>query len=189
MDTPTRRSLAPYVMLALALAGLADALYVAHASYTGQPLWCAILEGCNTVIKSPYARIFDVPVSYFGVTFYVYMLGLAALLAFDPCSRGLRAGAVAYTALGVAYSAYFAYLQASAIRAVCIYCLVSAVTTVALFVAAVRHFRVTRAMPSADDRDVIVAGPAGLRLVATAPRTPSLRSEPRSESSGSRTAP
>jgi uncharacterized membrane protein len=142
-----RVPLAPYFMLACALIGIADAFYVAQASYTGQPLWCAILEGCNTVVNSPYARIFGVPASYFGLTFYLYMFGFAALLAFDPFSRGLRFGALLYTAMGVSYSGYFAYVQLSAIRAVCLYCLISAVLTVLLFIAALRHFRATR-MPA-----------------------------------------
>jgi uncharacterized membrane protein len=72
------------------------------------------------------------------------MLGLAALLAFDPLSRGLRLGALVYTALGLCYSGYFAYLQLAHIRAVCLYCLISAVLTVLLFIAALRHVRATR---------------------------------------------
>jgi uncharacterized membrane protein len=139
-----RDSRAPYFMLACALIGIADAFYVAQASYTGRPLWCAILEGCNTVVQSPYARLFGVQASYVGLAFYLHMFGLAALLAFDPLSRGLRLGAVIYTAVGVCYSGYFAYLQLAAIRAVCLYCLISAVLTVLLFIAALRHVSATR---------------------------------------------
>lgn len=136
--------LAPRVMLALAVIGIADAFYVAQASYTGRALWCPIIEGCNTVVQSPYARIAGVPLSYFGLIFYLYMLGLAALLALDPLSRGLRLGAVLYAALGVSYSIYGSYIQLSAIRAVCVYCLISAVLTVLLLVAACWHLRATR---------------------------------------------
>ena len=139
-----RVSLAPYFMVALALAGLADALYVARASYTAQPLYELIIEGANTVLNSPYARIFDVPLSYFGVVYYLFMLGLAALLAFDPVSRGLRFGALLYAALGVSSSIYFMYLQLNYIHAVCIYCLFSAVTTLLLLIVALRHLGSTR---------------------------------------------
>jgi uncharacterized membrane protein len=140
-DWPTRVPRAPYVMLVLALVGIADAFYVARGSYTGQSLWCPIVDGCNTVAQSPYARIFSVPLSYFGLVFYVYMFGLAALLVFDPFSRGLRLGALLYAATGVAYSMYGMYLQLGAIQAVCIYCLISAVMTVLLLIAASWHFR------------------------------------------------
>lgn len=140
----TNVPLAPYLMLALALMGVADAFYVAHASYTGQPLREFIIEGANTVLNSPHARIIGVPLSYFGLIYYSYMVGLAALLAFDPYSRGLRFGAVLYAAMGVASSLYFIYLQVGFIRAVCVYCMFSAVTTLLLFIAALWHFKATR---------------------------------------------
>jgi uncharacterized membrane protein len=128
----------------LALVGIADAFYVAQASYTGQPLRELFIEGANTVLNSPHARILGLPLSYFGLVYYLYMFALAALLAFDPFSRGLRIGAVLYAAIGVASSIYFMYLQLGFIRAVCIYCLISAVTTLLLLVAAFRH------LPSAE---------------------------------------
>jgi uncharacterized membrane protein len=136
--------LAPYVMLALALIGIADALYVAQGSYTGQALWCPIIEGCNTVVNSPYARIFGVPLSYFGLVFYLHMFGLAALLAFDPLSRGLRLGALLYAVFGVGSSIAFMYIQLNFIQAVCIYCLFSAVTTLLLLMIAVWHLQAAR---------------------------------------------
>jgi uncharacterized membrane protein len=137
--------LAPYVMLALALFGVADAFYVAHASYTGQPLReFIIIEGANTVLNSPHARIVGMPLSYFGLVYYSYMFGLAALLAFDPSSRGLRFGALLYTAMGVLSSIYFMYIQLNFIQAVCVYCLFSAVTTLLLLIAAISHFKATR---------------------------------------------
>ncbi len=69
-------SLPAYSMLALAFIGIALALYVAHGNYTGQSLWCPILDGCNAVVNSPYSRVFGVPMSYFGFVYYLYMLAL-----------------------------------------------------------------------------------------------------------------
>jgi uncharacterized membrane protein len=85
---------APYFMLALALLGLAVAYYDAYSLYNGQQLWCPPpINGCNEVANSPYARIYNLPVGYFGVVYYLYMFCLAALLTYDPFSRGLRVGA------------------------------------------------------------------------------------------------
>src|ERR1017187_4010262 len=103
---------APYAMLALALVGLSVAFYDAHQLYNGQALWCPPpIDGCNEVANSPYARICKLPVGYFGVVYYAYMFGLAALLALDPFSRPLRLAALAYSALGAGFSIYFMYLQ------------------------------------------------------------------------------
>jgi uncharacterized membrane protein len=136
----------PYVLLALALVGIAVAFYDAHQLYNGQALWCPPpINGCNEVANSPYARIYNLPVGDFGVVYYLYMFGLAALLAFDPFSRGLRFAALAYSAFGVCFSIYFIYLQIAFIHAFCIYCIVSAVTTLVLLIAALSHYRATRA--------------------------------------------
>ena len=135
---------APYFMLALAFLGICVAFYDAYALYNGQPLWCPPpINGCNEVANSPYARIFNLPVGYYGVIYYLCMFGLAALLAFDPLSRGLRLAALIYSALGVGFSIYFMYLQYNFIHAFCIYCLVSGVTTLLLFIAAISHFKAT----------------------------------------------
>jgi uncharacterized membrane protein len=137
---------APCVLLALALVGIAVASYDAYQLYNGQALWCPPpVNGCNEVANSPYARIYELPVGYFGGVYYLYMFALAALLAFDPFSRGLRFAALAYTALGVGFSIYFMYLQIAFIHAFCIYCLLSAVTTLLLFIAALSHSRATNA--------------------------------------------
>ena len=131
------------VMLGLALLGLVVAFYDSYALYNGQPLWCPPpINGCNEVASSPYARIFDLPVGYFGVVYYLYMFCLAALLAFDPFSPALRLGAIVYAALGVCFSVYFIYLQINFIHAFCIYCLVSAVTTLLLLISALWHLKV-----------------------------------------------
>jgi uncharacterized membrane protein len=138
--------LAPRFLLSLALVGLAVAYYDAYALYNGQQLWCPPpINGCNEVANSPYAIIFSLPVGYYGVVYYLYMFGLAALLAFDPFSHGLRLAALAYTGLGVCFSIHFMYLQIAFIHAFCIYCLVSAVTTLLLLIAALSHFRATSA--------------------------------------------
>jgi uncharacterized membrane protein len=139
-----KASHAPYIMIVLALIGTGIALYDAYAIYNGQALWCPPpINGCNEVAGSPYARIFNLPVGYFGVVYYLYMFGLALLLAFDPFSRGLRFGALAYSAIGVCFSIYFMYLQIEFIHAFCIYCLASAVTTLLLLIAAFVHIRAT----------------------------------------------
>lgn len=138
----------PYLMLMLALLGLAVAFYDSYALYHGQALWCPPpVGGCNEVAHSPYARIFDLPVGYFGVVYYLFMAALAALLVFDPASRALHIGAVGYAAVGVGFSIYFMVLQIGFIGAFCIYCLISAVTTVLLLVAAVSHCRAGSSAP------------------------------------------
>ena len=133
---------APSLLITLALVGLAVAFYDSYVVYNGQLLWCPPpINGCNEVAASSYARIFGLPVGYYGVVYYLYMFGLAVLLAWEPSSHPLRNAAVLYAGLGVLFSAYFMVLQIAYIHAFCIYCLLSAVTTVLLAVTAVWHLK------------------------------------------------
>jgi uncharacterized membrane protein len=142
----------PSIMAALAVIGLGVAAYDSVMVYAGQPLWCPPpIDGCNVVAASPYARILGLPVGYYGVAFYLGMLGLALLLAVAPLSRALRLAAVLGTGTGVLFSLYFMVLEIAFIHAFCIYCLVSAVTTLLLAAAALAHAGATRlwaALPS-----------------------------------------
>ena len=133
-----------YVMLALTVIGISDAMYVAYGSYSGTQLWCPILDGCNTVVNSPYSRVLGMPMSYFGFIYYLFMFGLAARLAYEPASKSLRFRMVLYAALGAVSSAYFIYLQLGLIQAICSYCIISAIVSFLLLLAAVWHFQVTR---------------------------------------------
>src|SRR5207244_8545121 len=137
-------TLPAYSMLALALIGIAAALYVANGNYTGQSLWCPILDGCNAVVNSPYSRVFGVPMSYFGFIYFLYMFALAVRLVFEPFAQSLRLRAILYAAMGAISSMSFIYLQLRFIRELCSYCLISAVVSVLLVFAALWHFLATR---------------------------------------------
>jgi uncharacterized membrane protein len=135
----------PSAMAVLALIGLGVAAYDSVMVYAGQPLWCPPpIDGCNVVAASPYARMLGLPVGYYGVAFYLGMLGLALLLVAAPLSRALRLAAVLGTGIGVLFSLYFMALQIAFIHAFCIYCLVSAVTTLLLAAVALANARATR---------------------------------------------
>lgn len=138
---PTKPPLAPFILLALALVGLGDTLYLSYFQYLNLIPTCAI-GGCETVLTSEYSKFFGVPWSYIGLVYYGYMLCLSVLLIIDPNSRGLRLGALAYTGFGVLYSTWaIFYIQLSVIGALCQFCAISAVTTLLLFITSVWHYR------------------------------------------------
>jgi uncharacterized membrane protein len=132
--------LTPYLLLAAALIGLGDTLYLSYFQYMNLIPTCAI-GGCEVVLTSVHSKFFGVPWSYIGLVYYGYMLALAVLLAIDPKSFGLRLGALAYTGVGVLYSAWaIFYIQLSVIGALCQFCAISALTTAVLFGIALWHF-------------------------------------------------
>ncbi len=137
--------LAPYILLALALVGLGDVFYLSYFQYMNLIPSCAI-GGCEIVLTSVHSKFFGVPWSYIGLVYYAYMLCLAVLLSIDPKSFGLRLGALVYSGVGVLYSCWaIFYIQLSVIHALCQFCAISALTTLALFCVAVWHWRSSRA--------------------------------------------
>ncbi len=141
---PTKPPLAPFILLALALVGLGDALYLSYFQYMNLIPACAV-GGCETVLTSEYSKFFGVPWSYIGLVYYIYMVCLAILLVIEPTSKALRVGAVVYTGVGILYSVWaIFYIQLTLIGALCEYCAISAGVCLLLFITALWHFRSSR---------------------------------------------
>ena len=121
-----------YIFLALAIVGLADSAYLTNAYYTGSPLSCETIPGCNEVAKSPYTQIAGVSLPVLGVIYYTFTIFNALLYLFRRTTYASTL--LAYlTTLGFFVSAYFTYVQVELIKAVCIYCMSSAVIATILF--------------------------------------------------------
>lgn len=119
-------------MTLLAIIGFTDASFVALKSLQGQIVPCSILKGCDIVLQSGYSRLFGVPVALIGAVYYGTLLLLIA--SFLLAWRSYIISCVAIlTTVGSVMSLWFVYLQVFVIKAVCLYCLVSAITSFALF--------------------------------------------------------
>jgi uncharacterized membrane protein len=139
---PTKPLLAPFYLIAATFIGIADTLFLSYYHLLNLTPGCAI-GGCEIVLTHPSATLYGLnfPFAYLGLIYYAYMLGLAALLAYDPRSKGLRLAVLGYTAVGLLCSIAFEAFQFFVIGALCMYCGISAVTTLVLFVLAVWHFK------------------------------------------------
>ena len=118
------------LMVFLALAGLADAAYLADMALTGGTLVCDIqgLSGCNTVAQSAYSWVLGLPLALYGVFFYCAFL-ITLVLYGRIGMRTYEIALMALAAIGVLFSSYFLYLQLFVIEALCIYCIGSAVVS------------------------------------------------------------
>ena len=123
------------LILFLAFCGLADSAYLAKNEVAGTPLTCTVqgLTDCDAVATSSYARVFGVPIAEYGMLFYGALFVLAALelVLFE---RLLRRVLRALALVGVLASLYFIFVQVVFIKALCIYCDVSAVITLIIFI-------------------------------------------------------
>ena len=66
----------------VALIGLADSVYLTVHHYTNEPVPCSLIEGCESVLTSPYAEIGGIPLAAFGALAYFVAFSLALLATF-----------------------------------------------------------------------------------------------------------
>ena len=122
----------PVVASLLALLGLADSVYLTVHHYTAEPVPCSIVEGCETVLTSAYAELGGIPLAAFGALAYFIAFSLAVMTVFGNSRLWLLFGVQAFIMASV--SAYLLYLQGFVIGAFCQFCLISAATSILLFV-------------------------------------------------------
>lgn len=122
----------PIAAAIIALIGIADAVYLTVHHFTAEPVPCSIIEGCEQVLSSPYAEIVGIPLAGFGAIAYFVAFSLAVLAAFGD-RRMWKLFGVQVTLMAV-FSGWLIYVQAALIGAFCQFCLISAFTTLILFI-------------------------------------------------------
>ena len=121
---------------ALALVGLMVSVYLLlYKLGVVGTLKCVGSGGCERVNTSPWSTIGGVPVAAFGVAGYLVLLGIAMYgLRADQAGRPQATRwLAALSALGVLFSLYLLALELFVIHAVCVWCGVSGVTILAVF--------------------------------------------------------
>jgi len=129
-DSPRRWI--PFAAAFVAIAGLADSVYLTIHHLTATPVPCDLIAGCETVLTSPYAVIAGIPLAAFGALAYFVAFSLAILAAYGNRPMWPLFGVQAV--IMAAVTCCLLYLQAFVIGAFCQFCLISAVTSFFLFI-------------------------------------------------------
>lgn len=129
-------------IIALSLFGFADATFLFAKRIAGAPIPCVLgFTGCDEVAKSPYSVLFGIPLSLYGMVFYL-TIGALALLYADMKKLLFAKLLLGAALLGFSMSLYFLYIQGFVIKAFCIYCVISACISAVLFVLAnILHYQ------------------------------------------------
>ncbi|MBX3244988.1 MAG: vitamin K epoxide reductase family protein [Acidobacteria bacterium] len=122
----------PLAAAVVALIGLVDAVYLTVKHFRNEVVPCSLLEGCEKVLTSAYAEIGGVPIAAFGAFAYFLAFSLAVLAAYG--NRLTWTLFRIQVTLMAAYTLWLLYLQAFVIGAFCQFCLISAATTLILFI-------------------------------------------------------
>ncbi len=128
----------------LSLIGITIAIYVLQSFLRDAPIVC-LNSGCETVRKSPYSFLFGIPVPGYGLAGYTIIAILAFLRTLSPKHhKRLLPWIIGIASGGVAFVAWFTYMEVFVIKGVCTWCAVSAVNMVVLASVAWSEYRTQR---------------------------------------------
>src|SRR3989337_87948 len=112
----------------LAVVGLTDSLYLSWVKVSGKYALCGPIGDCESVNSSKYSEIAGIPIAFLGVGAYLVILVLLFLesrgnfwMEYSPLL------VFGISLAGGLYSAYLTYLEIYVIRAICEFCVLSAV--------------------------------------------------------------
>lgn len=114
----------------LAFVGMIDTFYLSAKRGSG-PIPCNITTGCNDVLTSAYSELGGIPISWFGLVFYVVVFSLSVFaLSGMP---GTLSWIFWPASAAFLVSVLLTGIQAFALKAYCEYCLASAALSTAIF--------------------------------------------------------
>ncbi len=122
----------------LAFVGMIDALYLSIKRNAG-PIPCHVTRGCTDVLTSKYSEIAGIPLSWFGLAFYLVIFSLAVFTIFEDPKRPveqLSSGIFYLAGAALVVSALLVGVQAFILKAFCEYCLLSAALVLTMFLLA-----------------------------------------------------
>lgn len=141
-----------------ALAGISLAVLSTYVHYRvtsssgGYTSFCNVSAAvnCDSVVTSSFAKLFGIPVSLWGLAFYLLLFRVALRAARpSPASQQARADAFALAVGGLAYSLYLAAVSIFVLETVCLLCAGLYLVSVASLTAAwalARPFGVTASL-------------------------------------------
>jgi uncharacterized membrane protein len=142
----------------LCLIGIGIGAYLTYVHYEGLKVLCLSSGGCETVQSSRYSKLDGVPVAVLGLAGYVgilFTLGIRNELG--------RAAGFGLALVGFLFSMYLTYRELFTIKAICQWCVGSAVLmTLLAILTAIRVLRVdpdpvtrpTKTVPRAERRRI-----------------------------------
>lgn len=121
------------IFLVVALLGFADAAYLKIQDSLNVIPPCFVATGCETVLTSKWSEIAGIPVTVLGALYYLTIIVLSAIFLITKREKALRLASWA-TFIGLCATLWFVSLQLFIIQSICFYCMLSAISSVTLFV-------------------------------------------------------
>ena len=126
-----------YAFIAFAaLGGLGVACYIYYTKKSHKQLVCPVGSDCNVVVTSRYSKFLGISLEYWGILYYGIIVTAYGLLIFAPQAlAGPRFSVlIILTTIAFLFSLYLLFIQAFLIRQWCIWCLLSALLSIVIFI-------------------------------------------------------
>ncbi len=120
------------IFLVVSLIGFTDATYLTVEHYRGEIPPCGI-KGCEKVTTSEYSTFLGIPIALFGSLYYLFFF-LMSVAFFDTKNKKILRILSSLSPIGFIMSVYFVVLQLFVIKAICLYCMLSIITSTILFI-------------------------------------------------------
>jgi uncharacterized membrane protein len=131
-----------WLSLGLSLIGLAVSAYLTWIKLTGKVASCGSVGDCESVNSSRYAEIAGIPIALLGALGFLAVLALLVAESRSPSlAEGARLALFGISLIGTLYSAYLSYIEVAVLRAVCPYCVISAIAMTAILVLGILRLR------------------------------------------------
>jgi len=150
----------PNILLAAflltAFIGFADAAYLTAKHYAGLIPPCSLVNGCETVLTSPYATIvWNIPIALVGTVYYLILV-ISGVVYLDTKNMAVLKSAAYFTIAGFLTSLVLVSLQFFVIQALCLYCIASAITSMLLFILGIVILRKLKQTDTIENMPVLV---------------------------------
>jgi uncharacterized membrane protein len=136
------RSISWTVSLVAAIVGLVDSAYLTWIKLADATISCSEIGDCEAVNTSRYSEISGIPIALLGVgAYFLILLLLSVEVRYPKQGPNSRLGIFGISLAGSLYSGYLTYLEIAVLKAICPFCVLSAVAIFVLLIVAVLRLR------------------------------------------------
>jgi len=130
------------ISLIAAIVGLVDSIYLAWIKVADKTAACSNIGDCDAVNNSQYSEIAGIPIALLGAGAYLLILALLVLdQRWPEQTVNMRLGIFGLSLSGTLYSVYLTYLEIAVLRAICPFCVVSAIAIFVILIAGLLRLR------------------------------------------------
>ena len=136
--------------LLLAVLGLLDSIYLTWVKFSGKYALCGPIGNCESVNTSQYSEVFGIPIALLGAGAYLVVI-ISLSLEYRSSFWAEYSPIIVFgiSLIGVLYSIYLTYIEVAVLKAICPYCVISAIILVILLVLSSIRLRQSLGEPDA----------------------------------------